>query len=166
MDIDVEELFREHHIVLYRYLMRLSGDPDLAADAVQHAFTTMMERSPKDTNRKAWLFTVATNFVREVRRSHAKRRDLAVGAVDRIAPEGGPPPDESAIAVMESRRVRKALDRLSDRDRTVLLMREEGFTHREIAEAVDTTTGSVGTIAARALDKLADALNLDDRRSS
>jgi DNA-directed RNA polymerase specialized sigma24 family protein len=41
-------------------------------------------------------------------------------------------------------------------------MREEGFAHREIAEAVDTTTGSIGTIVARALDKLAAELRLDE----
>jgi len=43
----------------------------------------------------------------------------------------------------------------------VLLMREEGFAHREIAEAVGTTTASVGTMIARALDKLARLLPLD-----
>jgi DNA-directed RNA polymerase specialized sigma24 family protein len=40
-------------------------------------------------------------------------------------------------------------------------MREEGFSHREIAQAVGTTTGSVGTMVARALDKLSAALALD-----
>jgi DNA-directed RNA polymerase specialized sigma24 family protein len=37
-------------------------------------------------------------------------------------------------------------------------MREEGFTHREIADAVGTTTKSVGTLIARALDRMAGAL--------
>ena len=39
--------------------------------------------------------------------------------------------------------------------RLVLLMREAGFRHRESAEAVGTTTKSVGTMIARALRKLA-----------
>jgi DNA-directed RNA polymerase specialized sigma24 family protein len=38
----------------------------------------------------------------------------------------------------------------------------EVFSHREIAEAVGTTTGSVGTMIARALDKLATRLQLDE----
>jgi len=59
------------------------------------------------------------------------------------------------------RAVRAALDALTEKERTVLLMREEGFAHREIAEAVGTTTGSVGTMIARALDKLAERLPLD-----
>jgi DNA-directed RNA polymerase specialized sigma24 family protein len=63
--------------------------------------------------------------------------------------------------------VQTALAALSAKERTVLLMREEGFAHREIAQAVGTTTGSVGTMIARALDKLAERLPLDeDRRPS
>ena len=57
---------------------------------------------------------------------------------------------------MSEARVRASavLDALSERDRAILLMREEGFKHREIAEAVGTTTKSVGTLIARALDRV------------
>jgi RNA polymerase sigma-70 factor (ECF subfamily) len=51
--------------------------------------------------------------------------------------------------------VHAALSQLPARDRTILLMREEGFTHAEIATAVGTTPKSVGTLVARALAKLA-----------
>ena len=57
--------------------------------------------------------------------------------------------------------VSAALATLSTKERTALLMREEGFAHREIAEALETTTGSVGTLLARALDRLASRLALD-----
>jgi RNA polymerase sigma factor (sigma-70 family) len=57
-------------------------------------------------------------------------------------------------------RVRRALAALSEKERLLLLMREEGFKHREIAEAVGTTTASVGTLIARALVKLAGQLGL------
>ncbi len=45
--------------------------------------------------------------------------------------------------------------KLSSKERTILLMREEGITHREIAEEVGTTTKSIGTMIDRALQKLA-----------
>jgi RNA polymerase sigma factor (sigma-70 family) len=72
----------------------------------------------------------------------------------------GPAPDPAAAPERAEvvGRVRAALAALSERDRTILLMREEGFTHREIADAVGTTTQSVGTLIARALDKMAGAL--------
>jgi RNA polymerase sigma-70 factor (ECF subfamily) len=58
--------------------------------------------------------------------------------------------------------VHGALQQLPERDRTILLMREEGFTHKEIAEAVGTTTGSVGTLIARALNRLARELGMEE----
>jgi DNA-directed RNA polymerase specialized sigma24 family protein len=54
------------------------------------------------------------------------------------------------------------LNQLEPRDRAVLLMREEGFAHREIADAVGTTTKSVGTMIARALEKLSRHLELSE----
>ncbi len=62
----------------------------------------------------------------------------------------------SSVEADERRRVvMAALARLSDKERVAILMREEGFSHREIAQAVGTTTGSVGTLLARILERLA-----------
>jgi RNA polymerase sigma factor (sigma-70 family) len=66
-----------------------------------------------------------------------------------------PPPESRAERNAARRAVAQALDQLSEKERMALLMREEGFAHREIAEAVGTTTGSVGTLLARALRKAA-----------
>ena len=73
------------------------------------------------------------------------------------------PVDPSVSVEREERRaiVREALSELSEKERTTLLMREEGFSHQEIAAAVGTTTKSVGTLIARSLDKLANVLTLD-----
>ena len=166
MPLDVEALFREHHAPLFRYLVRLTGDADLAADATQEAFVRMIEKQPEDRHPRAWLYTVATNFARESARSRGRRTQLAEGAGERLAPEPAPSPEEVAAARRQGDRVRAALDTLRPRDRTILLMREEGFAHREIADAVGTTTGSVGTLIARALDRLAGALDLEPEPTS
>ena len=50
---------------------------------------------------------------------------------------------------------------LSDKERVAVLMREQGFAHREIADAVGATTGSVGTLLARALERLARSISVD-----
>ena len=47
--------------------------------------------------------------------------------------------------------VRAALEQLAERDQQLLLMREEGFSYQEIAEAVGVAPGSVGTLIARAV---------------
>ncbi|MGH7500600.1 MAG: RNA polymerase sigma factor [Longimicrobiales bacterium] len=160
--MDVARLYVEHHAALFRYLYRLTGDGDLAADAVQETFTRMLARPPREENPKAWLFTVATNQVRAW--ANRTKRRLALVDTERAARQSAdPPPLPDAVTHAGEVRhtVRAALDALSEKERTVLLMREEGFAHREIAAAVGTTTASVGTMIARALDKLAERLSLD-----
>lgn len=157
--MDAARLFEEHHAGLYRYLLRLTGDADLAQDAAQEAFVRLLARRPRDEQLRAWLFTVATNLVRAWSNERRRRGRLLEHGGAR-APAADPPRDPAEAAHAAERRsaVRRALDRLSEKERAVLLMREEGFSHREIADAVGTTTASVGTMIARALDKLAAAM--------
>lgn len=157
------DLFEAHHDGLRRYLIRLTGDPGVAEDASQEAFTRLVDRLPDEPeNPRAWLYTVATNAARDRLRKRTRRGRILRQKADRVPRPGpGPDPAEELDRRETRRRVRRALDRLSERDRTVLLMREEGFRHREIADAVGTTTKSVGTMIARALEKLAGELDLD-----
>ena len=142
--------------------MRLTGDPDLAADAAQETFTRLIEKPPRGNRHRAWLFTVATNVVRAWS-NRRKRRNELIGDNHERAAIGDPPPGPDTTVESNQLRqlVRDALEDLSEKERTVLLMREEGFSHREIADAVGTTTGSIGTMIARALEKLAETLPLD-----
>jgi RNA polymerase sigma factor (sigma-70 family) len=159
-DAWVSRLVAAHRPALFRYLARYTGDPDQAEDLVQETFVRLRERPPTDrTEPRRWLFTVATNLARDAYRVARRREALLAAAGDRM-PRPEPPPDPAVQAEREDlrRRLRAALAALNHRERTVLLMREEGFTHREIAEAVETTTGSVGTMIARALDKVVRAL--------
>lgn len=156
----VEALFARHHPPLQRYLARLTGDPDLAADVAQEAFVRLLERPVPDDGVRPWLFRVATNLVRDTARRTKTRQRL--GRVGRAELSFGDPPrqpDRAVDALAARRLVRRALDALSPKERTALLMREEGFKHREIAEALGTTTGSVGTLLARAIEKAADRLD-------
>ena len=157
-------LYREHHEELFRYAARFTGDADLAEDVVQEAFVRLSERPPAETAAiRAWLFRAATTIAIDAHRTRRRRAALAEAGTDRL-PMAVPGPDPAQAAEREDlrRRVRAALERLEPRDRAVLLMREEGFAHREIAEAIGTTTGSVGTMIARALEKLSRHLELTE----
>jgi RNA polymerase sigma factor (sigma-70 family) len=160
--VDVEAIFDEHYEVLYRYLVRLTGDADLASDVAQECFIRLIERRPEDRQLRGWLFRVATNLVRDESRVRRRRIELLqetsdlVGAGMGISPID---PERSLELEERGRTVRLALAALSLRDRTLLLMREEGFSHKEMAVAVGTTTKSVGSMIARALNKLASELS-------
>lgn len=154
-------LFANHHEALYRYLVRLCGDPDLAADAAQETFVRLLAAPPTQTIERAWLFTVATNYLVDRRRT-SERHDRLFGANSERTLADPPRDPHAALEADERRRVvTTALARLSEKERIAVLMREEGFTHREIADAVGTTTGSVGTLLARTLQRLARDISLN-----
>ena len=154
--MDAEALFNRHQAALVRYLLRYTGDPDAAADAAQETYLALIERPPEsEANVRAWLFSVATNVVRQNRRKRHEAA-LAPDELERITSEDAALDPLAAVELDEKRKtVRRLVARLSSKERTILLMREEGFTHREIAQAVGTTTKSIGTMIDRALQKLA-----------
>lgn len=157
--------FARHHEPLHRYLVRLTGDPELAADAAQEAFVRLLDQQPPPDDPRPWLFRVATNVVRDAARKRARHRVLGQDGRARGAHGDAPRSPEGTVDRETARRlVRHALDTLSPKERQALLMREEGFKHREIADALGTTTGSIGTLLRRAIGKAAAGLNLEEDR--
>jgi RNA polymerase sigma factor (sigma-70 family) len=158
--VDLEAVFARHHEPLRRYLVRLTGDPELADDAAQEAFVRLLEQDPPPGNPRPWLFRVAVNQVRDDARKAQRHRVLGRDeARMRGAHADGPGTPDRAVGREAARRmVGEALAALSPKERQALLMREEGFKHREIADALGTTTGSIGTLLRRALEKAAERL--------
>jgi RNA polymerase sigma factor (sigma-70 family) len=161
--MDLDAVFEEHREAMCRYFTRYTGDADLAEDLVQETFWRLARRpfgAPHHV--KGWLFRVATNLAKDARRTSRRREELARQTGGDGLPTVAADPGEELERAEVRRQLRAALDGLSHKERTALLLREEGFAHREIAAAVGTTTGSVGTLVARALAKLARLLELPD----
>lgn len=149
---DFDALYARLHAPLLRYVERLVGDRDAAEDLVQEAFVRLLRRPDLDgEDARLWIFTVATNLVRDRGRAATRRqRLLAAGTVEQPSINL---PDEDLERAERIRTVRTALDALPERDRLMLLMREEGFRYSEIAEALNVSASSVGTLIARALKR-------------
>ncbi|MFW5947032.1 MAG: RNA polymerase sigma factor [Gemmatimonadota bacterium] len=159
---DHEAIFARYHPALHRYLARLTGDPELAADLAQEAFVRLLEQPSPPEQPRPWLFRVATNLVRDSARASQRHRVLDADGRARGAHGDPPRSPESAVDRETARRMtRAALDALSEKERQALLMREEGFRHREIADALGTTTGSIGTLLRRAIEKAAERLRME-----
>lgn len=159
--MDFEAAFESHQESLFRYVHRLVGDPDLAADVVQESFVRLLDNPLPANEVRRWLFTVATNLVRDDARMRTRRRRLLAERYESSDVAGDPVevPDRIAIRHERIEAVRSALDELSERDRKMLLMREEGFRYAEIAEVIEVAPGSVGTLLARALRRFEKALD-------
>ncbi|MFB6240172.1 MAG: sigma-70 family RNA polymerase sigma factor, partial [Gemmatimonadota bacterium] len=128
---------------------------------VDGTFLRLLEHEVPEEGMQGWLFTVATNLVRDRSRTRERRRELL--EAEDYGPDPPTRPDERVERSERVERVRRALDRLKPRDRRILLLREEGFQYSEIAEMIGVKASSVGTILARALDRFEDAYReLDD----
>jgi RNA polymerase sigma factor (sigma-70 family) len=81
-----------------------------------------------------------------------------------VRPGELPQPDQELDRKEGIGRVRRALAGLDTRDRTLLLLRQEGFSYRELAEAVGVKATSVGTLLARARRRFVRAMNEEGER--
>lgn len=136
---------------LFTYLDRLTGDPELAADAAQEAFVRLHRRGEMPDQPAGWLVAVANNLVRDERRRATRQLRLLSDHSSR-APYDSPATDPAVDLerAEQVRAVRAALDVLTPRDRQALLLRHAGYSYREIAAALHLAEGSVGTTLVRA----------------
>jgi RNA polymerase sigma factor (sigma-70 family) len=147
----VDALFRTQVPRLFRYVDRLSGDPELARDLVQDTFVRLFRRGRLPEQPEGWLITVATNLWRNARSTGTRRiRLLGVAQGAGVFSAAAEPPDRGVEAADERERVRETMERLPERDRQLLLLMAEGYSYRDIAAALDLRETSVGTLLARA----------------
>ena len=145
------ELFDAHFKRIYRYLNRLSGDPELAADVAQEAFVKLYRRGSMPDAPGAWLISVAMNLLRNAKTTHSRRlRLLTPSRGENVLSDPPLAPDEAMEAEDSRLRVRTALDRLSERERHMLLLQAEGYGYKDIAATLHLNEASVGVLLARA----------------
>jgi len=136
------ELFRDHHLALYRYLRRLTGSVETAEELAQETFLRVARSIGRFSTRgqdRAWVFRIASNLVRN-RRRDAARRPAAVSfdAVDgsTVATGSGDPGPRIELS--------RALQALAREDREVFLLREvAGLGYAEIAAVTGLTRDAV-----------------------
>ena len=149
-DWDPSDLASWHRDLL-RYGHRLTGDADMSEDLAQEAMLRLLRLQPvaRPLNPRAWLFRVVTNLVRDRARTlqRMERKHLLIDAQEPSVPSAEYERNQ-AIA-----RVRAVLEHLPARDREMLILRESGFQHREIAEIVGVKARSVSVLLARALER-------------
>jgi RNA polymerase sigma-70 factor (ECF subfamily) len=151
-----------------RQTLRKSGasDPEtLAGDAANEVFAELLANDRRALTRfrepwslKGWLSIVASRRARRLLR-RAQREPHALEEPQGVA-AGGRSPASEIGRVEDAERVRAGLENLKPRDRLALqLFYEGGRSYKEVALVLDLPVGRVGTILARARERLARLLD-------
>jgi RNA polymerase sigma-70 factor (ECF subfamily) len=132
-------LVDRHHAPLRRYLLRQTGDPELAADLAQETFLDAFrqhDQMDRDGSFTAWLYGIARNKVRmEYRRRQLRRfvsLDWLLEPLMPIVP--GLQHLDATAACDERDAIQRALDELDPSLREALLLHSlGGCTAHEVA---------------------------------
>jgi RNA polymerase sigma-70 factor, ECF subfamily len=154
------QLYDQLRPSLLAYLGGLGLSLSQAEDIIQESFVRLFDHfaSKGDhENPKAWLFRVAHNMTmdlyREGQRFEQSRNDGADLLDGLLSLEDGP--EEHVIRIEQALRVRAALGRLTEKQRTAVLLRAEDLRYREIAAILGVSVKRVSHLVQRALSRLA-----------
>jgi len=153
-----EALYRRYARPVFGLALRRLGDRGRAEDAVQETFTSVWRGArsyrPERGPGGPWIYAVARNAI--VDRARA-RSEPAIEAPEQESHEAGPP--ERAEASWTSWRIHRALEELTESERTVIeLAYWSGLSQSEVAEYLGIPLGTVKTRTRAALARLADLL--------
>jgi RNA polymerase sigma-70 factor (ECF subfamily) len=168
----LEALYNRYAARVLGISLKIIGDQALAEDVLQETFWRVWQSAatfqPQLGPLTSWLFRIARNLAIDAYRRRNVRPQVLMGAngSDPIL-DATPDPDadvaEQAQLILQSQRVRKALDSLSAVQRQVIEMAYfYGMTRQEIAEATGEALGTIHTRARLALQKLRGELEREE----
>ncbi|HEY8506309.1 MAG TPA: RNA polymerase sigma factor [Gemmataceae bacterium] len=144
-------------------LLFLLGNAEDAQDAAQEAFLKCWRARDgltKVQNLRAWIFRVALNAARDMRRSAWNRRARPLIGDETMFVGREAPPGQSLEEQESLDRLRQAITELRQEEKEVFLLRQNGgLTYEQIAEVRRSPVGTVKTQMRSALQKLRKILN-------
>lgn len=157
---------------LYALALRVTRDPDLAADAVQEAFATALEKEEGfrgEARPSTWLHRIVYNKAVDLLRRRGREEpwpedeETALPAEDDRrghGPSWTRPPDEILLGREARKALDDSLDALTPLQRAVFELREvEARPTEEVAEILDLTPGAVRVNLHRARLRLRERLS-------
>jgi RNA polymerase sigma-70 factor (ECF subfamily) len=165
-------IFDRHFVTIHRYLARRLGGAsadDLAGEVFRVAFERRETFDARADRARPWLYGIATNLLRNHRRSEQRR----LRAFERLVVEAGV--DTLADDFVRSvarvdaeasrRQISLAIEELAPRDRDALILfAVEGLTYREVGLALGIPIGTVRSRINRAGTQLRELLAPDGQQ--
>jgi RNA polymerase sigma-70 factor (ECF subfamily) len=157
-----EETFRVFYEQTARpvwvYLLRLTGERRDADDLLQetyYRFLRVKTAFADEEHRRRYLFQIATNLARDLRRRPEARSVVLAGE----EPLASLPAGDGGGTVESRLDVTRAMQRLKPRERALLwLAYVQGWSHAEIAQSLGVRTASLKALLWRARRRLLDVM--------
>jgi RNA polymerase sigma-70 factor (ECF subfamily) len=130
---------------LYRFMLKSTRQEEDARDLVQSSFEKLWERRSEvnAATSKSYLFTVAYHKMIDLNRKNS-RMEFRDSLPDRVGEEPNGNPRLKEL-------LEKALERLNDRQRSLILLKDyEGYSYEEIAKITGLNTTQVRVTLHRA----------------
>lgn len=165
-DAEFDQIVTEHRGRLYRVVLGVVADPELAADVVQETFLRAWRGLARFRGEAAigtWLHRIAVNTALTARRRAMRIRGRTAEIDDDYAAEATPEndPEKGGEAMDLRRSLRAALDSLPDGQRQVVVLKDvEGWSHAEIADRLGITESAAKVRLHRAHRRLAHLLEV------
>lgn len=160
LPLPFEELMQRHEREIMRYLLRVSGDREDAADLFQETWLRAYRAYPRIDSRsdvRPWLYTIATNLCRNRARDRARRARVITPADDEaLSAKSGnfhhPLNENAGYAAL---RIRELISDLPAKQRRALHLRcFAGLDYAEIASVMGGSQGSARANVSQAMRKL------------
>jgi RNA polymerase sigma-70 factor (ECF subfamily) len=149
-------LFEKHHVSLFNFFMRLTGNRNISEDLVQEVFMRMLKyRSTYQGRSKftLWMYQIARNAHIDFLRKKKDTLPLEEQWSEPIATEASPM--EKLEGGQEVQLLRQALAQLPLKKREVLILsRYQNLKYKEIAELMNCHIGTVKAHVHRAIKDL------------
>ncbi len=149
-------LFERHQTMLFNFFLRLTGNRAASEDLVQEVFIRILKYRAGyqgESRFVVWMYQIARNAHVDFLRK--RRPEVPLDERVEATPGREPLPEDRFEADQEAALVRRALDRLPERKREILLLfRYQDLKLREIAELLGCQVGTVKVQVHRALKDL------------
>ncbi|MBM3310241.1 MAG: sigma-70 family RNA polymerase sigma factor [Candidatus Aminicenantes bacterium] len=149
-------LFERHHVSLFNYFLRLTGNRATSEDLVQEVFTRILKyrATYKGEDRYAvWMFKIARNAHIDLLRR--QKTTLPLDEQFAEPADASAPPEDGLEREQDAALVARALARLTPRKQEILVLsRFQNMKYREIAELMECPVGTVKGTIHRAIEEL------------
>ncbi|MFD1928114.1 RNA polymerase sigma factor SigX [Sporosarcina siberiensis] len=154
-------LYEQYHSDVFRFLIYLTRDRDIAEDLSHEVYVRVMRAYSGfegKSSEKTWLFSIAKNVAIDHFRKNSVRRKHSLDKFDWEKSElvsSGILPDESAVLNEEMKELLHQLDTCTGDQKVVVIMRYfNDLSIAETAEVLGWTEGKVKTTQHRAIKVL------------